>query len=306
MNRITLSMTLVFLMGGSLKHTHAATPTEVAQQFVNLGQTLFKEGNYSAALEHFHKAAERLDGLEGGVPPVLYRNIARCHDQLGNVKLAIDNYQRFVDKAPDSPKLAKAVRHAREAVTRLQRILDATALSFSIKPKGAVVVFDGKRLAKIPTGNWRVSPGKHSVKVSAAGYQPRTMDVSVTVGSTVPLIIQLEKEGGAVPAAPVSRGASKMLPLILSGVAVVSLGGAVWAKVESDAIYNSPENLSGPTVNSRTADSEVVGNLGWGLAVLGGAALVGAIISWPTDEAKAALVPTAGADGGGLVWRGRF
>jgi len=285
-----------------------ASPTQVAQQFVNLGQTLFKEGNYGAALEHFIKAAERLEALPGGVPPVLFRNIARCHDQLGAVSAAIENYQRFVEQVPDTPQLAKAARHAREAITRLQRILDATALSFSIKPKNATLYVDGKLLVKIPTGNWRVEPGKHVVKVSAPGHEDRTVEVNVAVGSMVPLILRLDAIGGQpAPVAKVEKSGDRTLSYILGGLRLTKNRRDVWAKFESDSIYNSPENQNpGPDQNSRTEESESIGNLGWGLTALGGAAFVGAIVMWPSAQTETALVPTFDANGGGLVWRGRF
>ena len=317
MKRIHILVLFVLFCPCGVASAQTATPTEVAQQFVNLGQTLFKEGNYSAALENFQKAAQRLESLPDGVPPVLYRNIARCHDQMGEVQAAIANYQRFVDSSPNAPRLAKALRHAREAVTRLQRILDATALSFQIQPADAKVTFDGTPLAAIPKGNWRVSPGKHTLEVTAPAHQKKTVEIDVAVGSTVPLIIQLERTTPATPApvtTPALTAASKpsapvdnTLAYVFGGVAAVSYGVAIWAAIESDSLYNSPINQNpGPDQNSKTEESETMGNVAWAMAGVGTASAVLAILQWTGAPTQAAWVPSTDGKGAGLVWRTRF
>jgi tetratricopeptide (TPR) repeat protein len=307
MIRSIICVLLVMFVGLGSVHAEDASAAEVAQQFVNLGQTLFKEGNYKGALENLVKAAERLAGTPQGVPVGLYRNIARCHDQLGAVQPAIENFQRFVEaaKGHKSPKMAKAVRHAREAIKRLQRLLDATAVVFNVDPASAVVAFDGKRLAAIPKGAWRVSPGKHTVLVSASGYGQRKVDFEVAVGATVPLMIRLEPGDGvraaADASAPKKRG-GRTVPLLWGVLAATAVSGAIWAALESDALYRGRENDD----NLLTAESEKVGTIGFGLAAVGAGAVIGMIITWPDDAGQAALVPTLSDTSAGFVWRMGF
>lgn len=69
--------------------TSTQTVHEVEQLFAE-GAALFNKGDYAGALEKFSKA-------HGLIPePNLLFNIARCHEAMGQVELAIERYEAFV------------------------------------------------------------------------------------------------------------------------------------------------------------------------------------------------------------------
>jgi hypothetical protein len=98
------------------------------------------------------------------------------------------------------------------------------------------------------------------------------------------------------------------VPVIWGVVAATAISGALWAMMESESIYNSPENngLNGGIRNSRNAESEELGTIGYVLAAAGAGAIVGMIVTWPDDAGQAALLPTLTDTSAGFVWRTAF
>jgi tetratricopeptide (TPR) repeat protein len=83
--------------GARAQPAHLAdADTEVAQRHFRIGSEAYAAGRYTQAIAEFTQA-EELRPL-----PALEFNIGRCHDRLGNWRLAAEAYQRYLDRAPDA------------------------------------------------------------------------------------------------------------------------------------------------------------------------------------------------------------
>jgi tetratricopeptide (TPR) repeat protein len=86
---------------------------EIAKKHYELGAKLYEASNIAEALVEFNKAYA-LRPL-----PALLFNIARCHEVMANLKLAVEHYRRFLREKPDAPE--RAVVEAR--ITNLEKRL---------------------------------------------------------------------------------------------------------------------------------------------------------------------------------------
>ncbi|MBM4321849.1 MAG: PEGA domain-containing protein [Deltaproteobacteria bacterium] len=141
----------------------------VAQQYIKLGEDLFRQRNHAEAVESFLRAESTLEKAELDVPVVLYRSIARCYDQLGQILAALANYKKFLALSqPTSDQLVRAIREAKDAEARLQRLLDRTSIQLEVKPDGAEVRIDQQVVGRTPLKPLKVAPGPHQVTESAS------------------------------------------------------------------------------------------------------------------------------------------
>jgi len=223
-----------------------------AQQYVQIGERLFDAGDHGEAVQNFLRAERALEKVEADVPAILYRSIARCYDQLGQIPAALSYYKKFLALAdPASKELARVRREARDAETRLQRLLDRTALQFELKPAGTEVRVDDRLVGTSPLQPFTVEPGPHQLALSAPGHEAQSLTLQVDAGATVPVVVTLVPASGAGAAAPPDgrsldpRGTSagtagaseaaaggewsKTRLLVAGALAVVALGGGVGA-----------------------------------------------------------------------------
>lgn len=92
------------------------------------------------------------------------------------------------DKEADKGQSQQAATQASTGTT------DAPATVYvKSTPDGADVSTDGNFTGNTPS-NLRLTPGKHTIKVSLSGYKEWTRDVTVTAGSQIALNATLEKE----------------------------------------------------------------------------------------------------------------
>ena len=73
---------------------------ELARKHYELGETLYQTSSYPEALVEFEKAY-KLEPL-----PELLFNIARCHEVLANLDLAIQKYEEYLQNKPDADNRA--------------------------------------------------------------------------------------------------------------------------------------------------------------------------------------------------------
>jgi tetratricopeptide (TPR) repeat protein len=115
MKYLVFILSLVLLTGPSPARAQSPLKRELARRHYKLGETYYKTSDYPRALEHFKKAyaAEPHHAL-------LY-NIARCHEVMAQLELAIENYRRYLQHAED-PERRETVRQRIEVLRqRLER-----------------------------------------------------------------------------------------------------------------------------------------------------------------------------------------
>jgi len=287
---------------------------QAAQGHVREAERLFRLGSYGPAREHFGAALEALQRVDIRAPAALYRSVARCHDQLGEVEAALANYRRFLASArPTSPNMEEAIRRATDAEGRLQRLLDRTALRFDITPREATVRLDGRILEPATLAEpVRVAPGQHKVEVEAPKHLAQTVTLGVEAGALAPLVVTLLPAPlEPAPLAPPAVGSDPAIrPPRSSGARWGAIGGgglAVAAAVGGTGLWLRSRSLDeegddlleqgfgsleaaqrGQTDAQRRYDSAARHRyLAGGLAAMAGVALAAAAYLWwwgPTES----------------------
>ena len=91
-----------------------APPTEAqkkeAKAHFEQGRSYYDNGAYDDALREYQAAYKLMP-----TPPFLF-NIAQCYRLKGDKQNAVDYYQKFLDKAPDSP----VADEARDYIAKLK------------------------------------------------------------------------------------------------------------------------------------------------------------------------------------------
>lgn len=205
--------------------------TAIAQEYIKMGEKLFRLKSYGDAVASFLKASTTLEKDEIDVPPVLYRSIARCYDQMGQIIAALRNYKKFVALVDESnPKYVRAIRDANEATERLQSLLDRTAIQFEVQPDGVQVRIDQRVVGLTPLPLQKVRPGPHQITFHKDGYEPQSTDVSVAPGGTAPVLVNLKQHSAAIEEKEAPVGGLTH-PFIVAGLAATGAAAGVAALI---------------------------------------------------------------------------
>lgn len=93
----------------------SVSPDVEARSEFEAGAIVFAEGGFAEALAHFERSYEL-----SGRPELLY-NIAICHDRLRHDRLAVQNYDAFLEALPETERRAEVEARLpalREAIAR--------------------------------------------------------------------------------------------------------------------------------------------------------------------------------------------
>jgi tetratricopeptide (TPR) repeat protein len=147
----------------------------------------------AAALVAFQRAiAEAPDA------PVPHRFAGEAHEALAQWAEAVASYRTYLRLRPDS-------RDATDVQARIDRIVAAHltgALTVRCDPAGAAVSVDGKPAGVTPITAAALPAGDHTVRVSAPGYVPREMAVTIGAGATSDVECALELVPAVAAPAP--------------------------------------------------------------------------------------------------------
>lgn len=140
-----------------------AATTQAKEAFLT-GQRFYKEARYADAIAKFEEAYALKPS------PVLFYNIGRCHEQLGDVPKALRSYRDYLRMAPD----AKDKDTVNDAIANLERRLKEKGLQQLLvfaDPPNATIEVDGKVLGNSPA-SVELSAGNHRLVVKADGFEP--------------------------------------------------------------------------------------------------------------------------------------
>ncbi len=153
-----------------------------AQALLSEGTAAYGRGDYATALDKFTAAYKIFPS------PKLWFNIGQANRDLGRPVDAVDAFDRFLREADDAPgeTLAEARRSAAELKTKLGQLKVTCTID------GAEVTVDGKQVGSTPLGEmvW-TTPGRHQVAVQREGFSPAIEDVTVVVGQSAAVNIEL-------------------------------------------------------------------------------------------------------------------
>ena len=164
---LVLSLVLTAPAKSPPKPAPAAAPQEdpstvQARELFQWGQRLYKQARYAEAIAKFEEAyAVRPH-------PVIYFNIGRCYEQLGETAKALRAYRDYLRLAPDA-KDRETVADAMVNLERRLREKGVQQLMVFADPPNARIEVDGKDLGTSPASVELVA-GNHTLAVRAEGH----------------------------------------------------------------------------------------------------------------------------------------
>lgn len=232
----------------------AATGSEEAEALIRQGVELRQQGKDERALPLFQKAYEILAS-------------PRSAGQLGLAEMAVgywlDSEQHLSTalESPDHPWVAKNRTALEQSLAQVRSNIGEIALEGA--PAGAAVTANKRPAGTLPlAAPVRVPKGKVDIEVSAPGYVTATRSLQVGGAERQHLTITLEK-----------------VPAESSGLTANPAGSTTPAA--------NPPQQAAPTATSADDGLTLRRQIGWGLGIAGGVALVGGVIEtvlWQRDR----------------------
>ena len=151
-----------------------------SQAHANAAAALFRQGSYAAAIGELTAANDLVPA------PIYLFNIARCHEEMGHLAEAVEQYERFLAVAEDQRRKERA-RKAR--VRLMPRAFGAVEVACT--PEGARVVLEGFEERGCPCLLERVRPGVHGLTVRAPGHAAHQERVEAEAGAVTRVSVEL-------------------------------------------------------------------------------------------------------------------
>jgi PEGA domain/Tetratricopeptide repeat len=181
--RIPLLIALLALAAPAL--ADEGSDARKAKEAFAAAQKLYKADRYTEAIAKFEEA------YAAKPHPVIYFNIARCYEQLGDAPKAIKAYKdylRLMPQAKDREAVAESIATLEKKVKDKQ----LAHLTVATDPATARVEIDGKAASGTPA-TAELPPGTHQVVASLEGYEKAERSFSVTAGQVVDLTVTLHR-----------------------------------------------------------------------------------------------------------------
>jgi tetratricopeptide (TPR) repeat protein len=156
-----------------------------ARQHFDAAMAHYRARSYREAIHEFELSNARVPSAD------VWFNIGRAHEQLGELRLAVESYRRYLRERTDAPDARELRAHIDELTRRgevspdsPQRRAEHGSLAIDADQAGALVMLDGKRLDIAPIDKiLQVSPGLHRLEVSREGYIPFRAAIDVQPGA---------------------------------------------------------------------------------------------------------------------------
>ena len=217
------------------------------------GADAYAVGRYKDAVDLFLAA----DKLSPSAP--LSFNIARAEEKLGDTPAALRWYRDYLRRSPNVQNAADVRTRIAILASNLAKkgVQQLTVLSY---PEGASVEIDAQPAVVAPwTGE--LSPGRHHLSFSRAGYSDAQRDVDLNPSEPVDVSVQLEQKSAAsvssaqmtdpsaTHAPPTTDATARgprlgVLPWVTLGVGAAALGGALTFELLRRSAEHDAEHAS--------------------------------------------------------------
>ena len=132
LRRLLAAATLATLASSAAPQLALAQPSdaamEEAQRVFQDAADRFGEENYALAMQGFQRSYDLLEGFER--QHLVLFNIARCHEELGQLRQAIDTFRRYLDAGGSSGENADETRR------RIHELEERLRMSQAREPSG--------------------------------------------------------------------------------------------------------------------------------------------------------------------------
>jgi hypothetical protein len=157
------------------------------------GKKKLEAKDFAGAITEFKAANEIIPS------PQAEHKIALCHDEMGHAADAIAAYELFLSHAaPD--KMQEQIDQAKARLAVLKGGAGVSVRIASDPPESSVEI-DGVAQMGVTPLEAKLPPGKHTIKVSAPGYEPMQQEVEVKPGDKAPdVTFALTRKGAPPPA----------------------------------------------------------------------------------------------------------
>lgn len=280
----------------------ASAQDDDARTLFQRGEVAYAQGDYEDAIAMWTRAYE-LDPR-----PLLQWNLSQAYERLARLPEATTALETYLANA-DPSDVHQADARARLGAIR-ERIA-ATGITLRGGPEGASITVDGEDRGRLPRPDpIAVTPGSHTVVVSATGYETFRATVSVPAGNALELDVTMaETSGSARPVASAETPFPVIGVSLMSAGAVVVIVGAVMGGVAlGDA--NAAPSSTGPEADGARGlalGADIMMGVGAACAVAGIVVTILEVSGGSSDESSAfQLVPYGDPTGGGLRASGRF
>lgn len=256
----------------------------------------FGKGDFESAAKGYTQANELIPS-----PQAAYW-IAKSLDKAGKSEEAAAAYQKFLD----DPGVASAGEDkVNEAKTRVGELSNRPAeVNLSTTPAGAAVAVDGQpQMGETPMVV-KVPPGAHTIQITADGYDPQKLELTVKAGEKLDQKVELKLAADVPAPAPApaptpppeeaapkreSKPKSKLPAYITLGVAgagaIVGTIFGVKAMSSKKDFDDTPTNDNADTVERNA----LIADMAFGVAItLGVTGIVLLTTSGSSDSADAA------------------
>jgi hypothetical protein len=238
LRHLALPLTLVALTPAAAR-AQSDEDRSTARALAQEAEQALNAGDFARAADRYRRADALIHA------PTLLLGYARAQLGLGKLVAAQEALARIVREGapPGSPPVfAKAVAAAQAELATLAPRVPSTVINV-IGPPSPTVTLDGAPVPNAALGVKRsVDPGKHTVKVSAAGFANAEAEFTVDEGKTETVTLELKPSadravapapvlapapaGAAEAASPLRPTEGGRFPWRLTGFVALGVGGA--------------------------------------------------------------------------------
>jgi hypothetical protein len=282
--------------------TPAKPDLVAAKKHYGEGDKKYKAGDFAGALTEF-KAANDIKST-----PQAERYIGMTEDNLGHYAAAADWYDKFLAHVPD--KLASEGDEIKKRDAEIKALPGKVHIEST--PPGANVTIDDKPQASPAPLDIDLSPGPHTIRLTAQGRLPAQKQIDVGYASAEAVTVTLESAPPppvAPPAPPVSVAVSppppapapppseprSQVPAYITGALAIAAAGV--GTVFGVLALNDKSSFD-KTPTTQIADNgdthSLISDMSFGVAITFG--VTSAVLFLTRDEAPAAAAASAAKD----------